>query len=124
MELPPRSGSPEGPAAELAARRFLEARGFRVIATNYRSRHGEVDLVARDGQLLVFAEVRLRRNAGFGGAAASVTARKQQKIIATAGAFLQHHPEFAHCNCRFDVIALHGPGQDWQIEWIAAAFTT
>ncbi len=124
MELPPRSGHREGPAAEDAARRFLETQGFRLVAANYRSRHGEVDLVVRSRDLLVFVEVRLRRNSEFGGAAASVTPRKQQKIIATAGAFLHHHPEFTHCNCRFDVVALHGSGQDWQIEWIPAAFTT
>lgn len=124
MELPPRSGRPTGPEAELAARRFLEAQDFRLVAANYRSRHGEVDLVVRKGALLVFVEVRLRSSGNFGGAAASVTSRKQQKIIATAGAFLHHHPEFTHCNCRFDVIALHGRSQDWQIEWIPAAFTT
>jgi putative endonuclease len=68
--------------------------------------------------------VRLRRHQDFGGAAASVDTRKQQKIIASAGAFLQHHAQFAHCNCRFDVLALQENAQEWHIEWLPAAFTT
>lgn len=124
MELRSSSGRPTGAAAEAAARRYLEARGLRLVAANYRCRAGEIDLVMQQDDVLVFAEVRLRNHAGFGGAAASVTRAKQQKIIASAGAFLHHHPEFSRCNCRFDVLALQATTQGWHIEWLQAAFTT
>ena len=128
MELPLRSGPPKtttaGQAAEAATRLFLEAQGLHFIAANYRCRLGEIDLIMRQQSLLVFAEVRLRNRQDFGGAAASVTLRKQQKIIASAGAFLQHHPEFSCCNCRFDVLALQATASGWAIEWLPAAFTT
>lgn len=94
------------------------------VAANFRSRFGEIDLVMRQNELLVFAEVRLRNRQDYGGAAASVTFSKQQKIIASAGAFLHHHPEFSRCNCRFDVLALQASAQEWHVEWLPAAFTT
>jgi putative endonuclease len=113
-----------GAAAEASARRFLEARGFRLVTANYRSRFGEIDLIMQQGNLLSFIEVRLRNSLHFGGAAASITAAKQQKIIASARAFLQHHPEFCRCNCRFDVIAVQSAPDGWRIEWLPAAFVT
>lgn len=131
MALPHHSGPPRreraqqnGRAAENIARDFLLARGFHLVSANYRCRLGEIDLIMRQQSLLVFAEVRLRSHQDFGGAAASVTTRKQQKIIASAGAFLHHHPEFAHCNCRFDVLALQANAEEWHVEWLPAAFTT
>ncbi|MGH8492401.1 MAG: YraN family protein [Moraxellaceae bacterium] len=127
MELPsPPRPAPNNPgaAAEAEARRFLQAQGFEFVAANYRCRFGEIDLVMRQATLLVFAEVRLRNRQDFGGAAASVTRAKQQKIIASAGAFLHHHPEFSRCNCRFDVLALQACAQEWHIDWLVAAFTT
>lgn len=134
MALPPRSGLPtakarglpqqDGQAAENAARDFLLAQGFHLICANYRCRLGEIDLIMQQQSLLVFAEVRLRNHPGFGGAAASVSTRKQQKIIASAEAFLHHHPDFAHCDCRFDVLALHANTAGWHIEWLPAAFMT
>lgn len=120
-----------GQAAEHAARDFLEAQGLQFVAANYRCREGEVDLIMQQAMLnplpaslLIFVEVRLRNQQYFGGAAASVTLRKQQKIIASAGAFLQHHPEFSRSNCRFDVVAMQKKSAAWDIEWLPAAFTT
>ncbi len=127
MELPSPpspSTSQTGAAAEACAQRFLEAEGLVLVVRNYRSRFGEIDLVMRQGNTLVFVEVRLRRRRDFGGAAASVTHAKQQKIIASAGAFLHHHPEFSRCNCRFDVLALQACAHEWHVEWLPAAFTT
>lgn len=130
MERPPPSARPPQPpsakagqAAEAAAQRFLEGHGLQTFCCNYRCREGEIDLVMEQGKLLVFAEVRLRRHQSFGGAAASVTLAKQQKIIASAGAFLHHHPQFSHHDCRFDVVAVQHSPQGWQIEWLPAAFT-
>lgn len=94
------------------------------MTANYRCRRGEIDLVMQQEMLLVFAEVRLRNHRDFGGAAASVTRAKQQKVIACAEAFLHHHPEFSRCNCRFDVLALQAAAGKWQIEWLPAAFTS
>ncbi|HEX4870493.1 MAG TPA: YraN family protein [Moraxellaceae bacterium] len=94
------------------------------MARNWRGRRGEIDLVVRQQRLLVFAEVRLRNRDDFGGAAASVTAAKQRKIIATARAFLQHHPEFCACDCRFDVVAVRAGPTAWRVRWWPGAFTT
>ena len=73
-----------GGEAESQAARFLERQGLRIVTRNYRTRQGEIDLVAQDGDVLVFVEVRLRSGGYFGGAAASVTPRKQSRIIAAA----------------------------------------
>lgn len=128
--MPSSSGPPllpptrSGEAAEGAALRFLNARGFLLIARNWQVRQGEIDLVVQKDALLVFAEVRLRNREDFGGAIASVTAAKQRKIIATAQAFLQHHPEFHACDCRFDVLAVKAGAAAWHVRWLPGAFTT
>ena len=77
-----------GALAEQHAARYLQQQGLKPVAQNYRSRFGEIDLIMQDGATLVFVEVRLRRSANFGGAAASIDARKQQRIIRTAQQYL------------------------------------
>ena len=74
-----------GDAWELKARRWLEGKGLRFIAANVRGRGGEIDLIMKDGQVIVFVEVRFRQSSRFGGAAASVTLAKQHKLLQTAG---------------------------------------
>lgn len=113
-----------GADAELAARAYLEQHGCLLVCSNYRSYRGEIDLVMRQDNRLLFVEVRLRRHTSYGGAFASVTTAKQQKIIASAKAFLHHHPQFHGHDCRFDVVALQHDYGRWQIEWLPAAFTT
>lgn len=98
--------------------RYLEGRGLRLVARNYRCRHGELDLVMRDGDTLVFVEVRFRRSTRFGGAAQSVDGHKQQRLAAAAGHYLQSHP--SPLACRFDVLAI---GAADQIDWIKDAFS-
>lgn len=93
-----------GAQAEALAAQFLQRHGLAILARNFRTRHGEIDLIARDGDTLVFVEVRLREHRGFGGAAASVTARKQQRIVTAARAYLARLPE--EPPCRFDAILL------------------
>ena len=122
MSQPPRQSI--GQAAEGWAQPHLEEHGLHLLARNWRCRQGEIDLVLHQANLLVFAEVRLRNRDDFGGAAASVTPAKQRKIVASAGAFLQHHPEFSGCDCRFDVLALRAGPAAWQVRWLPAAFTT
>jgi putative endonuclease len=93
-------------SAEALAGRFLEAQGLTIVARNFRARRGEIDLVARDGDTLVFVEVRLRRSQSHGGAAESITAAKQARLFAAAQAYLLH--ERGDPPCRFDAILLDG----------------
>ena len=107
-----------GTQAENSAAAFLEQQGFEIVARNFLRRVGELDLVARAGDLLVVAEVRTRANDRFGGAAASVTPAKQRRIAMTAALFLDQHPGLRQCRVRFDVIVVrHG-----RIEWLRHAF--
>src|ERR1700691_6135033 len=92
-----------GARAEQLAEDFLLRRGLVMVQRNFRCRMGEIDLILRDGDTLVFAEVRLRSGGEFGGAAASVTPAKQARIVAAAGYFLAGKRERA---CRFDVVLL------------------
>ena len=104
-----------GVAAEELAARYLANRGLFVIARNYRCRFGEIDLIARDGAVLVFIEVRLRRGSRFGGAAASITPAKQKKLVATARCYLAGLKELP--GCRFDAILLDSLDTR-RIEWL------
>ena len=88
------------------ARAHLERLGFRVIARNVHLRHAELDLVALAGTTLCFVEVRLRSSDRFGSAAASVDARKQQRIRRAAAEFLSTHQIPRHRAVRFDVVAI------------------
>ncbi|HEU5137094.1 MAG TPA: YraN family protein [Steroidobacteraceae bacterium] len=107
-----------GTLAENSAAVFLESQGFTIVARNFLRRVGEIDVVARAGELLVVAEVRTRASDRFGGAAASVSRGKQRRIAATTALFLQRRPELRHCRVRFDVIVI----RNGQIEWLKHAF--
>ena len=112
----------DGAAAEAAAERYLHSRGLRTVERNFRCRGGEVDLVCRDGEVLVFVEVRLRRRSDFGGAAASITPRKRQRIVLAARHWLaQAGPRAASAPCRFDVVLMSAL-DDARTEWIQGAF--
>ncbi len=113
-----------GDAAEDAALDYLQKAGMRLLARNFKSPGrggGEVDLVMRapDGTL-VFVEVRKRRASTHGGAAGSVSAVKQRRIVFAARHYLARLPTLPPC--RFDVVSLQGDGQAQQIEWLKAAF--
>ena len=110
-----------GLIAENLAARFLEKRGLATTARNYRCRGSEIDLVCHDGKTLVFVEVRLRRNSGFGGAGASITRTKQQRIILAAQHYLSAHRKH-DCACRFDCLLLNGT-REQDIEWVKDAFS-
>jgi putative endonuclease len=114
----PRSARDRGLEAEAEAARLLESKGLAVVARNYRTRFGEVDLVAREGATLVFVEVRRRSSRAFGGAAASVDARKQAKIVAAARHYLARLG--AEPACRFDVVTWDG--DSGPPAWIRGAF--
>jgi putative endonuclease len=108
-------------AEELCAELLREA-GLRVLARNWRCRHGEIDLVAEEGRTLVFAEVRYRSGERFGGAAESVTAAKQARLIAAARLYLMRRPDArSERPCRFDVLLLDALEAS-RIQWIRNAF--
>jgi len=109
-----------GAQAEQTAARFLQQQGLRLVQANYRCRFGEIDLILKDGDILVFAEVRMRSNNDFGGAAASIDARKQSKLILTAQHYLASLSSTPPC--RFDAVLMStAEGQDG-IEWVKNAF--
>ena len=107
-----------GSLAENSACAFLEAQGFTLVTRNFLRRVGEIDVVARNGDLLVIAEVRTRSRDDYGGAAASIGRSKQRRIVATAGLLLQRHPELRRCRVRFDVLLV----RDGAVSWLKHAF--
>lgn len=111
-----------GAAVEDAARRHLLQAGLEDIARNVHSRVGELDLVMRDGECIVFVEVRYRAHAGFGGGADSVDRWKRRKLVRAAQVFLQRVPRLAHAPCRFDVIDATGDPEHPELRWIRTAF--
>ena len=94
-----------GRTGETLARRELERRGYEILETGFRTHYGEIDIVARDGDTLVFVEVRTRRGAECGSAAESVTRAKQWRVSRAASAYLVANAGFEG-PCRFDVVAI------------------
>jgi putative endonuclease len=111
-----------GRRAEKLALDHLRDKGLEEIATNFRCRMGEIDLVMLDGDCLVFAEVRFRNQNRFTSAAGSVDPHKQRKIIRTAAAFLGRYPQYSSCAVRFDVVGLDQSGDQTTLRWIRDAF--
>lgn len=139
-----RSSSPthqQGAQAEDAAASFLQHQGYQLVAQNFNTRFGEIDLIVQRAQQLVFVEVRQRKANSLVSALESITLAKQRKIIRAAQVFLQQHQQYHNHDCRFDVIALtskpipssqkrpalaQAAGQSapvpFELEWIQAAF--
>lgn len=93
-----------GPRAEALAAEFLARHGLTIVARNFRTRYGEIDVIARDGDTLVFVEVRIRRSSRYGGAVESITAAKQSRLVAAAQCYLAGLREAPPC--RFDAILM------------------
>lgn len=106
-----------GESAEQLACKHLQANGLKLLHRNYSIRSGEIDLIMLDGDMIVFVEVRYRRNNLYGGALYSVDPRKQARIIRTAQHYLQNRAPDAPA--RFDVIGVEGRDN---INWIQNAF--
>ncbi|HXX84301.1 MAG TPA: YraN family protein [Casimicrobiaceae bacterium] len=104
-----------GAAAEALAADFLAGRGLTIVARNYRCRGGEIDLIARERDILVFVEVRLRSGEAFGGAAASITATKRRRLERAAGHYLARIGR--EPPCRFDAVLLDSLDSR-RIEWL------
>lgn len=110
----------KGDSAERQALDYLQRQGLTLVASNFRCKVGELDLVMRDSSALVIVEVRYRKSEQYGGALASITRQKQARIVAAT----QHYViinNLSRCAIRFDVVALSGDGR---INWIKNAFQT
>jgi putative endonuclease len=125
----------QGSLFEQQACEYLQAQGLRLVAQNWQQpKIGELDLIMTEvgpaWSTLVFIEVRQRKRSVYGDAALSVTTSKQRKVIKAAQCFLQQHPEYAHYDCRFDVIAYNTAGKlsskenplSDELQWLKGAF--
>ncbi len=117
-------GTPSrGSEGEAIAARFLETRDFRILERNYRRRGGEVDLVAEDGDALVFIEVKSGQSeSNFGGPLGRVTPEKRRRLVRTAERYLADHPREGG-DVRFDVVTVvFRRGGSFRIRHLADAF--
>jgi putative endonuclease len=110
-----------GKSGEDLACRELERRGYAIVARRFRVRSGELDIIARDGPVLVFVEVKTRAGRRFGSAAEAVTFVKQRRMTELANEYLIRH-RVSECRCRFDVVSIHVGVGEPQIEIIQNAF--
>lgn len=115
-----------GKCTESAAESFLIKQGLVSLHRNFRCRMGEIDLIMRDGELLVFVEVRFRRPGQHGDGAGSITYAKRQKLVRCAGYYLSTRRVSSHQRCRFDVVSVGQKGSAYSTEfefaWIRDAF--
>lgn len=116
----PATTQSRGQAAEDQALAYLQARGLRLLARNYRTPGrggGEIDLILQESNgTVVFVEVRSRSRTDFGGAGGSISAAKRQRVVLAAQHWLLSHG--AECACRFDAVLIEGA----QLQWLQAAF--
>lgn len=117
--VPPHISS--GQRAEALARRWLEARGLTLQQANYRCAAGEIDLVMRDGGVVVFVEVRFRASRRFGDPAETVGPRKRHRLKQAASHYLQRTGAHRSAGCRFDVVTVCGTGATPDVRWIRNA---
>jgi putative endonuclease len=110
-----------GSSGEERAVEFLRRKGLSIIRRNYRTPHGEIDIVAEDGSVIVFVEVKLRRSLSYGSPESAVDARKRRQMKAIARAFISHYQLFGK-DCRFDIVAIHENGNSVRLKHIENAF--
>ena len=126
MEIPRPAGRRSfGMQQEEAAADYLRSQGLTLIQRNFQCRTGEIDLIMREDEVLVFVEVRFRRSTTHGSAAESVDIRKQKKLLRSAQYYLQVHGLSDKVCSRFDVLAMslpQSPGSSACVEWIRNAF--
>lgn len=116
----------QGEDAEAACCRYLKSQGLKLVSKNFSCPLGEIDIIMLDKNLLVFVEVRFRKNNNFGGGLESVTSAKQLKLRKTAELFLQQNRQYE--NARFDVVSMSKTKQSWlgqqqyKFDWVTNAF--
>lgn len=116
----PTDARQRGAQVERFAAGWLAHRGLQLVASNYHAKGGELDLVMRDGETLVFVEVKHRSDSRHGHPLEFVTPAKQRRIIQAARFYLLRNQ--LSCPCRFDVVAITGQPPDPDIQWVQAAF--
>ncbi len=114
-----------GRLGENLAKKHLRQQGITIIAENYHTRYGEIDLIAQEGETLLFIEVRVRNNPRYGSALESITPQKQARILKSVAHYLQHHNIGVEQNMRIDVIGIEATpdGADFTLEWVKNAFS-
>ena len=110
-----------GQKAEAMAARFLKRRGYKIIARNHRTRSGEIDIIAREGETLVFVEVKARTSLRYGSAKAAVTPHKQRQVARVALSYLKMTDQ-SHVKARFDVVTVTRRDGRHTIDLIRNAF--
>ncbi len=110
-----------GRKGEIAAQEFLKRRGYRILATNYRCRFGEIDIVSESDGTVVFVEVKTRSSDRFGQPAEAVTRSKRARLYRLAQEFLLRH-NLADVPVRFDVLSINRAGRNMEIEHLEGAF--
>ncbi len=112
----------KGKSTETIALKYLKRRGLKIIDRNFRAHCGEIDLIMRDQDCLVFVEVRYRHNTQYGSSIESIGFAKQQKIIKTAQYYLLQNQKLARQTCRFDIVAIDHEINGINIKWVKNAF--
>lgn len=116
----PRDARARGEAVERLVANWLADRGLKAVAANQHAKGGELDLVMRDGETLVFVEVRHRADTRHGHPLETITATKQRRLVRAARFYLQRNR--LSCPCRFDVVAVTGTSPELDIQWVVNAF--
>lgn len=111
-----------GGRGEEAAASYLISKKYAILARQYRCRAGEIDLVARDGDTIVFAEVKTRRSLRFGLPSEAVDRRKRQRMMRSAAWYMTSMALPADTPCRFDVIEVYAEPERWRIRHYESAF--
>ncbi|MCK5719727.1 MAG: YraN family protein [Thiomargarita sp.] len=111
-----------GKWAEKLAHDYLCKQGLHFVTQNYRCQMGEIDLIMLEQNILVFIEVRYRKNKRYGGSLESISLRKQQHILDTATRYIQAHQWAQQHSCRFDVVLIEGFMNKPELRWISNAF--
>ena len=110
-----------GRRSEDLAVNHLKKKGYKIIERNYRTKLGEIDIIAKDGRSLVFVEVKTRRSTSYGSPKLAVTPKKQ-KAISMAALYYLKMTNQTHANARFDVVSILAQGEDTHIELVRNAF--
>jgi putative endonuclease len=120
--IPKNKAKDLGEQTEVIACDFLKTKGMKYIEKNFHSRFGEIDLIMKDHDVLVFVEVRYRKSSHYGSAAESISSAKKKKLIKTALFYLHRHQLSEKIASRFDVVTIHGSLLNMEIEWFPQAF--
>lgn len=119
--MPKKTAKQVGSGGEDLAVRYLQSKDYEIIDRNYRWARGEIDIIARVDDTLVFVEVKTARGANFGSPETWVDPRKQSQIAQVAQRYLQEK-NIEQANCRFDVVAIQKQDGGWHIEHLENAF--